>query len=148
MRRIRASLDLLSAVSVLAVVVMMHGCGGGNLAFAQGMPAAGEAVPPAPAPARPGMDRKLIGVTALHFGLAMLDVAATQHCIRDGHCREGNPIMPSSAWGSAAAASANVAFGFGVSFWLRRRGDGRWWVPPAAGIGAHAVGIATALAHW
>lgn len=45
-------------------------------------------------------------VNGLHLGLAMLDIATTQHCIADGHCREGNPMMPSSLGGQLVSPAS------------------------------------------
>ena len=86
-------------------------------------------------------------MNGLHLGLAMLDVGLTQHCIADGHCREGNPIMPSSLAGQVAVDSAWVGWGTLISYKLKRNESRAWWVTPAIGIAAHAAGAASGFVN-
>lgn len=86
-------------------------------------------------------------MNGLHLGLAMLDVGLTQHCIADGHCREGNPIMPSSLAGQVAVDSAWVGWGTLISYKLKRNESRAWWVTPAIGIAAHTAGAASGFVN-
>lgn len=108
------------------------------------MPAASEAVwaPPVYKPART-LSTGFFLVNGLHLGLAMLDVGLTQHCIADGHCREGNPIMPSSLTGQVGVDSAWVGWGTLISYKLKRNDSRAWWITPAIGIAAHTAGAAS-----
>ena len=69
------------------------------------------------------------------------DVELTQHCIRAGTCREGNPLL-SADRGKVYAIQFPLAIG--VSYLGHRwRKDGfkYWWVPQVALISAHGTGI-------
>jgi len=87
-------------------------------------------------------------VNGLHLGMALFDVEMTQHCLADHHCKEGNPLMPSSHAGQLGVSFAAVAYGSGMSYWLKKRHSRYWWTVPTAGIVAHTAGAATGLAHW
>src|SRR5215469_15227962 len=64
------------------------------------MPSESSAVYVPPAYKQPRtLSKTFFLINGLHLGLASLDIAMTQHCIADGHCREGNPMMPSSLSG-------------------------------------------------
>lgn len=89
------------------------------------------------------VDSKFLLVNGLHLGLAALDIGLTQRCIASGHCREGNPVMPSSLGGQAAVGSAIVGYGFFVSYKMKKHDSRVWWLSPVVGIGAHSVGAAT-----
>jgi hypothetical protein len=70
-------------------------------------------------------------------------MAMTQHCIADHHCREGNPLMPSSLGGQLAINIALVGYGSISSYWLKKHHSHFWWTAPVAGIAAHSAGAAT-----
>lgn len=100
----------------------------------------------------PLKDQQSIGASyfllnSLHLGMAGLDMALTQHCIADHHCREGNPMMPSSLGGQLSVALALVGYGSVTSYWLKKHHSHLWWISPAAGIVAHGVGVVTGLVH-
>ena len=115
---------------------------------ASAMPAASESVlaPTAYKPPRT-LSTGFFLMNGLHLGLAMLDVGLTQHCIADGHCREGNPIMPSSLAGQVAVDSAWVGWGTLISYKLKRNESRAWWVTPAIGIAAHTAGAASGFVN-
>ncbi|MGB7549919.1 MAG: hypothetical protein WBM14_19460 [Terracidiphilus sp.] len=102
-------------------------------------------------PARPVapriVDGKFLTINGLHLGMAVFDVEMTQRCIASHKCREGNPLMPSSQAGQLAVDFAYVAYGTGLSHWLRKHKSRLWWLPPTTGIVAHTVGAATGLLH-
>jgi hypothetical protein len=81
-------------------------------------------------------------------GMGILDVELTQHCIADNHCREGNPMMPSSQAGQVGVVLGLSAYSYFVSYKLKKQGSRFWWLAPAMGVTAHAAGAATGLAHW
>ncbi len=93
------------------------------------------------------IDTKFLLLNGLHMGLAALDYGLTQHCLANHHCREGNPLMPSSAAGQAAVGSAWVGSGFFISYYLKKRDSSVWWLSPVAGISAHAAGAVTGFIH-
>lgn len=93
------------------------------------------------------IDRKFLIVNGLHLGMAILDTEMTQHCIASHHCREGNPLMPSSQAGQLAVDFAFVAYGSGFSYWFKKHKSHLWWLPPTGGIVAHTAGVATGLLH-
>ena len=85
-------------------------------------------------------DSKFFLVNGLHMGLAALDIGLTQHCIATHRCREGNPLMPSSAVGQAAVNSAFVGYSFFISYRMKKHESKAWWIAPIVGTGAHTVG--------
>ncbi len=89
------------------------------------------------------LDSKFFLVNGLHLGLAALDVGLTQHCIANHHCREGNPLMPSSFAGQFAVDSAFVSTGAFVSYRLKKQNSKLWWLSPVIGISAHTAGAVT-----
>ena len=93
------------------------------------------------------IDSKLVLLNGLHLGMAVLDVGLTQHCIADHHCREGNPMMPSSLAGQLSVNFAFVSYGSYVSYRMKKHRSSLWWVSPAVGISAHGVGVATGIMH-
>jgi hypothetical protein len=102
------------------------------------------------APAQRGsrtLDTRYFLLNSLHFGLAGFDVAMTQHCIADQHCREANPLMPRSSAGQLTVSFAAVGYSSFISFWLRKHRSHFWWTAPLVGIAAHSAGLATGLAH-
>jgi hypothetical protein len=86
-------------------------------------------------------------VNGLHMGLAVLDVEATHQCIVSHHCREGNPLVPSSLGGALTLEISLVSFSSYVSYRLKKHDARIWWVSPVVGSAAHTVGLATGLAH-
>jgi hypothetical protein len=93
------------------------------------------------------VDPKFVLLNGLHLGMAILDVGLTQHCIADHHCREGNPMMPSSLAGQLSVNFALVSYGSFVSYRLKKHRSNLWGLSPAVGISAHAVGVATGIMH-
>lgn len=89
------------------------------------------------------LDSKFFLINGLHLGMATLDVALTQRCISNNHCREGNPLMPSSFAGQLALDSAFVGTGAFVSYRLKRQNSGLWWLSPIVGLSAHTAGAVT-----
>jgi hypothetical protein len=86
-------------------------------------------------------------INGLHLGMAALDIGMTQHCIADHHCREGNPMMPSSLSGQLGVDFALVGWGGFVSYRMKKQENKAWWFSPVVGIAAHAAGVATGFAH-
>jgi hypothetical protein len=86
-------------------------------------------------------------LNGLHLGMAVFDVEMTQHCIADHHCREGNPIMPSSHAGQLGVNIALVGYSSFTSYKLKKRGSKLWRISPVIGSAAHGAGAATGLVH-
>ncbi len=102
----------------------------------------------APAPKRRRtLDRSYFLLNSLHLGIAGFDIAMTQHCIADQHCREANPLMPSSLAGQLTVGIAAVGYGSIISYRLKMHRSHLWWTGPTAGILAHGAGVATGFAH-
>jgi hypothetical protein len=87
-------------------------------------------------------------VNGLHLGTAMLDVALTGHCIANHSCGEANPLMPSSAGGQVGVNCALVGYVAWVSYRMMKHQSRVWWIAPAIGTTAHAVGAGTGIAHF
>lgn len=83
----------------------------------------------------------------LHLGMAGLDVAMTQHCIADNHCREGNPMMPSSLKGQLGIDFSLVGYGAFIGYEAKKHDNKIWWLPSAIGVTAHAAGVATGFVN-
>ena len=110
-------------------------------------PAAATFAGAAPKAVRRTLGPKYFLFNGLHLGMAVFDVEMTQQCIAAHHCREGNPLMPSSHAGQIGVNLAFVGYGSFVSYWLRKRGSRMWWISPAIGTVAHGAGLATGIAH-
>jgi hypothetical protein len=111
-------------------------------------PAAGFVfVPRATAPPKT-LSSGFLFISGLHLGMSGLDIAMTQHCIADYHCREANPLMPSSLAGQLGVDFAYFGYGTFVSYRLKKRGNQLWLLSPTVGIAAHAVGVASGFAHY
>jgi len=93
------------------------------------------------------VDANYLLLNGMHLGLAIWDVEMTQHCIAGKNCREANPLMPSSQIGQLSLNLALIAYGFGISYWLKKHNSKTWRFVPLAGIAAHSVGIATGFEH-
>ncbi len=100
-------------------------------------------VPPVTVPKT--LSSKFLLLNGLHLGMAVFDVEMTQHCIATDHCREGNPLMPSSQAGQLSVSFALVGYGSFVSYKLKKRGSNLWWILPTVGVATHAVGVTTGL---
>jgi len=86
-------------------------------------------------------------LNGLHLGMAVFDVELTQRCIAIHHCRETNPVLPSSQVGQLSINFAIVAYSSGITYWLKKRKSKVWWLPPSAGAVIHSVGVATGFEH-
>jgi hypothetical protein len=86
------------------------------------------------------VDAKFVGMSALAMGLTVADIESTQHCLRNGTCRELNPLMPHSRLGMYAVNVPVNALAMFVSYRLKAGGHKTWWIAPIAISGAHAVG--------
>ncbi len=93
-------------------------------------------------------DRNYFIINGVQAGMGIFDVEMTQHCISAHKCREANPFMPSSQGGQLSVNFAFTAYESLFSYWLKRRHSRVWWVTPAAGATAHAVGVGTGFAHF
>ena len=92
-------------------------------------------------------DSKFFLFNGVQLGMALFDVEMTQRCIASHHCRETNPLMPSSQVGQISVNIALAAYSSGVSYWLKKHKCKLWWVPPATGFVAHSIGVATGFEH-
>ena len=101
----------------------------------------------APVPARRVASFNFYAWNGLHLGMAVFDVEMTQRCIAAHHCRETNPLLPSSRMGQLTVNLSIVAYTTVLSYWLKKHQSGIWWLPPAAGGAGHCVGVATGFEH-
>ena len=84
-------------------------------------------------------------LTAATIATTIADIELTQHCIHAGTCREANPLLPS---GRKRVYAISLPIAVGVSYLGHRwHKDGYkyWWVPQAAVIAGHGVGIGFGL---
>lgn len=112
--------------------------------------ARGVGILPGPSVARrvpPVFDRKFLLLNSAHLGAALADVELTQRCIANQHCREGNPLMPSSRGAQLGVSLGMFAVTAGESYWLKKHKSRLWWLAPTVGISAHILGVASGLAH-
>lgn len=93
------------------------------------------------------LDRYFFLLNGVHLGMAVFDVEMTQHCMAEHKCQEGNPIMPSSHAGQIGVSFGFVAYTAAGSYWMKKHKSKIWWAPSAAGIAAHAAGLATGFVH-
>ncbi len=91
------------------------------------------------------LDSKYLLINGLHLGMAALDIGLTQHCIANHHCREGNPLMPSSLAGQVGVDAALVGSGAFMSFRLKKEDSKLWWLSPVVGMSAHTAGVLSGL---
>jgi hypothetical protein len=101
-------------------------------------PSAAEIAQPRPARV---FDDKFAGLAAASVVATAMDVALARRCIDAHTCREANPLM---------GGSAAIPVGFGVAvadnliaYEARKRHARFWYLPQAATIAWHAVGIAS-----
>ena len=90
---------------------------------------------------------KFFPLNGIQVGMAVLDVEMTQRCIARHHCRETNPVMPTSQAGQPSVNFGLVACNSGISYWLKKHGSKLWWLPPSAGVVVHSVGVTTGFEH-
>jgi hypothetical protein len=86
-------------------------------------------------------DWKFWTLNVAHTGAAIADVEITQHCLANGTCREGNPLMPSNRAGAYGMAAGFVVVEGIAAHRIRNTGSNKWWIYPVMGISAHGVGI-------
>lgn len=94
------------------------------------------------------IDGRFLLINGAHLGMAMFDVAMTQHCMAEHQCSEGNPLMPSSQAGQISVDLGTVALAAVGAYWARKHNMRMWWMAPTVGIAAHTAGVATGFAHW
>jgi len=95
-----------------------------------------------------GIGSNLFLLNGLHLGMAAFDVGMTHHCIADHHCREGNPIMPSSLGGQISIDFALVSYSSFMSYRMKKHHARAWWISPVSGSMAHLVGGISSASHW
>ena len=90
-------------------------------------------------------DKKFALLTVLTVATTVADIELTQHCIRAGTCREGNPLLPSDRK-KVYAMQLGLTVGLSYLAYKWRKDDYQhWWVPQAALISAHGMGIGFGL---
>ncbi len=100
-------------------------------------------IAPVMAPEKKVVDKKFLAVTGIATALTVMDFEMTQHCLGNHTCRESDPLMPTSRAGMyASSAPVNAALYY-WSYKLKQRGKSYWWVPTAAAIASHAIGVGT-----
>jgi hypothetical protein len=101
------------------------------------------AVSPVDAPKKKVADKRFLAVTGVATALTVMDFEMTQHCLGNRTCVESDPLMPTSRAGMyASSAPVNVALYY-WSYRLKAKGSRIWWLPTAAVIASHAVGVGT-----
>lgn len=91
------------------------------------------------------IDKKFLFLTSLATGLTVADFELTQSCIAGHRCIESDPLMPSSHAGMyASSMPVNAGLTY-LSYRLKAKGKRYWWVPVAAIVASHAIGVGTNL---
>ena len=93
------------------------------------------------------LSKAFVVVNGLHLGMVVLDVGMTQHCLANHHCREGNPLVPTSLAGQLGVGVGWVGSTALVSYHLKKEDSGMWWFAPAMGIAAHTVGAVSGFVN-
>jgi hypothetical protein len=89
------------------------------------------------------IDKKFLALTGIATGLTIADFEMTQRCLGKRTCVEADPLMPTSRAGMyASSAPVNVALYY-WSYRMKAKGKRLWWLPTAAAIASHAVGVGT-----
>ncbi len=89
------------------------------------------------------VDKKFLVLTGIATGLTVMDFEMTQHCLGNRTCVESDPLMPASRAGMySSSAPVNAALYY-WSYRLKAKGKRLWWLPTAAVIASHAVGVGT-----
>jgi hypothetical protein len=102
----------------------------------------------APMTVHRGLGSSFLLLNGLHLGMAAFDVEMTHHCIADHHCREGNPIMPSSLGAQISIDFALVGYSSFMSYRLKKHHARMWWISPTSGAAAHLAGGISSASHW
>ncbi len=89
------------------------------------------------------VDKKFLALTGVATALTVMDFEMTQHCLGNRTCVESDPLMPSSRAGMYASSMPVNAALYYWSYRWKKQGKRLWWVPTAAAIASHAVGVGT-----
>jgi hypothetical protein len=89
------------------------------------------------------VDKKFLVLTGIATGVTVADFELTQNCIARHACVESDPLMPSSRAGMYASSAPVNAAMFYWSYRLKAHGNKLWWLPTAAVIASHAIGVGT-----
>ena len=98
------------------------------------------------APAQPKkkvVDKTFLLLTGIATATTIADFEMTQRCLGRGTCVETDPLMPTSHAGMYASSTPVNAALFYWSYRRKAQGKRLWWLPMAAVIASHAVGIGT-----
>jgi hypothetical protein len=102
-------------------------------------------------------DKQASSMWILRSALVVADVEITHHlpCFEAGTCREWNPLLGQTRLQGYSVAAGLTAIAWISDAWLRKGnkeyrigGYRHWWIIPAIGYAASAVGIASNLARW
>ena len=89
------------------------------------------------------VDKKFLALTGVATALTVMDFEMTQHCLGNRTCVESDPLMPASRAGMYASSLPVNAALYYWSYRWKKQGKRLWWVPTAAAIASHAVGVGT-----
>lgn len=101
-----------------------------------------EMIAPA-APKKKVLDKKFYALTGIATALTVMDFEMTQHCLGNHTCVEADPLMPTSRAGMYGSSMPVNAALYYWSYRLKAKGSKVWWLPTAAAIASHAVGVGT-----
>jgi len=101
----------------------------------------------APMTVHHGVGSNFFLLNCMHLGMAAFDVEMTHHCIADHHCREGNPIMPSSLGAQISIDFALVGYSSFMSYRMKKHHARMWWISPTSGALAHFAGGVSSASH-
>jgi len=114
-------------------------------AFSGAYASSGFVLPPPAAKSPRTVSTGFFLLNGLHLGMAVFDIEMTQHCIANGHCVEGNPLMPASHAGQLGVNFALVSYSTFISYRLKKRESKLWVLSPIVGISAHTIGVASGI---
>jgi hypothetical protein len=114
-------------------------------AFSGSFSSSGFVLPPPVADSPRTLSAGFFLLNGLHLGMAVFDIEMTQHCIANGHCVEGNPLMPASHAGQLGVNFALVSYSTFISYRLKKKESKLWILSPIVGISAHTIGVASGI---
>lgn len=88
---------------------------------------------------------KFIALTAASGALTVADAVATNRCVSNHTCREGNPLLPQANGPRTALMLGEFGAETWASWWMRRHHMKEWVAVPMIGVVTHGIGVGITL---
>ena len=89
------------------------------------------------------VDKKFLLLAGLATASTIVDFEMTQSCMARHVCVESDPLVPTNHAAMYASSMPVNAALFYWSYKLKQKGKSYWWIPTAASLASHVVGIGT-----